>query len=48
VDKAEPSNLVSFCGKGVRKISDTQFELVRNDFTPNAELDVLILKPTNR
>ena len=48
VDKADPSNLVSFCGKGVRKISDTQFELVRNDFTPQAELDVLILKPTNR
>lgn len=48
VDKADPSNLVSFCGEGVRKISDTQFELVRNDFTPHAELDVLILKPTNR
>jgi hypothetical protein len=43
VDKGDPDNLVSFCGDGVRKISPTQFELRQSDYTPSADLDVLIL-----
>ncbi len=44
VDKGEPAALVSFCGKNVRRISATQFELIATDFVPDRELDVLVLK----
>ena len=43
VDKGRPGNLVSFCGTGVRKIGPTRFEMRRSDFTPTADLHVLIL-----
>ena len=46
VDKRDPKALVSFCGEGVRKIAATQFEMRRKDFTPDGNLEVLILKPT--
>jgi hypothetical protein len=45
VDKLHPGNLVSFCGDGVKKISPTQFEMTKKDFTPKSDLDVLILVP---
>ena len=45
VDKGAPNNLVSFCGEGVKKISPTQFELRRENFTPERDLHVLIVKP---
>lgn len=44
VDKGDPSNLVSFCGEGVKKISDTKFEMSKTDYTPEGDLSVLILK----
>jgi hypothetical protein len=44
VDKGDPSHLVSFCGEGVRKIGPTQFEMRKTNFTPKADLLVLILK----
>ena len=44
VDKGDPRNLVSFCGDGVKKIGPTQFEMRKNDFTPDRNLYVLILK----
>jgi hypothetical protein len=43
VDKGSPDNLISFCGNGVKKISATQFEMRQSEFTPTADLDVLIL-----
>lgn len=43
VDKGSPANLVSFCGEGVRRISPTQFEMRRRNFTPDRDLAVLIL-----
>lgn len=43
VDKGSPDNLVSFCGEGVRRISPTQFEMRRRNFTPDRDLAVLIL-----
>jgi Domain of unknown function (DUF4424) len=47
VDKGEASNLVSFCGDGVTKISPTQFEMRKTNFTPTGDLNVLILaKPS--
>ena len=34
VDKGNPNNLVTFCGDGVKKVSPTQFELRKTNFTP--------------
>ena len=45
VDKGEPKNIVSFCGKGVKKISPTQFEVRYQNYTPDKDLHVLILRP---
>jgi hypothetical protein len=45
VDKGAPTHIVSFCGEGVKKISATQFEMRKRDFTPQADLYILILKP---
>jgi Domain of unknown function (DUF4424) len=44
VDKGKASSLVSFCGKGVKKISDTQFEMRKSNFEPKEDLNVLILE----
>lgn len=46
VDKGAPENLVSFCATGVRKIAPTQFEVVRENYRPDRDLDILILHPT--
>ena len=46
VDKGSSRNLVSFCGEGVRKISPTRFEIRRRNYTPAADLAVLILTGT--
>lgn len=43
VDKGKPESLVSFCAQGLKKISPTQFELRRKDFTPDRDLDILIV-----
>ena len=44
VDKGSPDNLVSFCGQNVKKIGPTQFEMTKRNFTPTANLAILILK----
>lgn len=43
VDKGRKDSLVSFCAEGVKKISPTQFESRRRDFTPTHDLNVLIV-----
>lgn len=43
VDKGSPDALVSFCGKDVKKISATQFQMRQKDFSPEGNLSVLIL-----
>jgi hypothetical protein len=48
VDKGDSSSLVGFCGKGVKKISDTKFEMSKTNFTPDGDLAVLILKKTSK
>jgi hypothetical protein len=45
VDKGAPENLVSFCGDGVRRISPTQFEMVKTNWRPTRDLEILIVKP---
>jgi hypothetical protein len=44
VDKGDASSLVSFCGMGVKKTSETKFEMTKTDFTPDGDLGVLFLK----
>ncbi|HEX6377121.1 MAG TPA: DUF4424 family protein [Allosphingosinicella sp.] len=43
VDKGAPGNLVSFCGEGVRRISPTQFEMVKTNWRPERDLKVLVV-----
>lgn len=43
VDKGKPDSMVSFCADGVKKISSTQFEVHRTNFTPSSDLDILII-----
>ena len=44
VDKGAADSLVSFCGDDVKKISETQFEMKKTDYTPDGNLAVLILR----
>ena len=44
IDKGSPDNLVSFCGQDVTKVGPTEFEMRKRDFTPSANLAILILK----
>jgi hypothetical protein len=43
VDKGKRDNLVSFCANGVEKIPPTQFRVHYKNFTPTADLAILIL-----
>jgi hypothetical protein len=43
VDKGGPENLVSFCGEEAQKISDTQLEMTKSDYSPDGNLAVLFL-----
>ena len=44
IDKGAPTNLVSFCGEGVRKISPTRFEIRRRNWRPDRDLRILIVQ----
>lgn len=43
IDKGSEDNLVSFCGEDVKKIGPTTFEMVKENFWPEQELEILIL-----
>jgi len=43
VDKGDADNLISFCGDDVKKIGPTTFEMVKTEFSPEKEIDILIL-----
>ncbi|MDP1630381.1 MAG: DUF4424 domain-containing protein [Caulobacter sp.] len=45
IDKGSADSLVSFCASGVSKIGPTLFEVRKTNWTPDHDLDVLILKP---
>jgi hypothetical protein len=42
VDKGAPDALVSFCGDDVRKTGATTFEMVKSDFIPERDLNIVI------
>lgn len=43
VDKGNDRNYISFCGEGVKKVGPTTFEMKMEDFTPEKDLDFLLL-----
>ena len=43
VDKGNPRSLISFCGTGVRRLDDRRFELRLQNFSPDRDLDILIV-----
>ncbi|TWF57242.1 DUF4424 domain-containing protein [Neorhizobium alkalisoli] len=43
IDKGKPQDFVSFCGKGVKKVGPTTFEMSATDFTPEKDMHVLFL-----
>lgn len=45
IDKGAAHNLLSLCAEGVKKISPTQFEIRRTNYSPAHDLDILILMP---
>lgn len=44
IDKGAASSLVSFCGEGVKKTGPTTFEMTAEDFYPEKNVEILILK----
>ncbi|ENN89037.1 hypothetical protein RHSP_02106 [Rhizobium freirei PRF 81] len=46
VDKGSPDNYISFCGKDVKKIGPSSFQMTAQDFYPERDLDILILTAT--
>jgi hypothetical protein len=44
IDKGDPKTLVSFCGNGVKKTGPTQFEMNIKNYTPDRDIDVLLLR----
>ena len=44
VDKGRPDHIVSFCGENLRRIGPTQFEMRRENWRPDRDLAVLIIR----
>ena len=45
LDKGAPENVISLCADGVKKIGPTTFEVNKSDYTPDRDLEVLIVQP---
>jgi hypothetical protein len=43
IDKGSPENLLSFCGEGVEKTGATTFRMVKTDYWPEKDLELLIV-----
>lgn len=43
LDKGSPKNVLSLCMDGVKKTSDTQFTVEKKNFTPDRDLEILIV-----
>lgn len=44
VDKGAPANILSLCADGITKVGPTTFVLEKTDYTPDRELQILIVK----
>ncbi len=45
LDKGSTANVISVCADGLRKTGPTTFEMQRQDFRPDRDLEVLIVRP---
>lgn len=45
IDKGAPENIVSFCADDVRKTGPTTFTVEKRDYSPDRDLNILIVQP---
>lgn len=45
LDKGDPGNVISLCAEGVKKTGPTTFVIEKTDYTPDRDLEVLIVQP---
>ncbi len=45
LDKGDPANVISLCADGVKKTGPTTFVIERTDYTPESDLEILIVQP---
>lgn len=48
IDKGSSENLISLCVTGIKKTGPTRFEVHKTNFTPDRDLDILILLPVKQ
>jgi hypothetical protein len=44
VEQAQPHDLIATCFKGLRRIAPTRWEMVRRNFTPSEDLNILFIR----
>ena len=47
LDKGDPANVISLCADGVKKTGPTTFVIEKTDYTPDRDLEILIVQPGN-
>ena len=45
LDKGDPKNVISLCADGVKKTGPTTFVVEKTDYTPDRDLEVLVVQP---
>lgn len=45
LDKGKPENVISLCADGVKKTGPTTFVIEKTDYTPDRDLDILLVQP---
>ena len=45
LDKGDPKNVISLCADGVKKTGPTTFVVEKTDYSPDRDLEVLIVQP---
>lgn len=48
LDKGDPKNVISLCAEGVKKTGPTTFVIEKTDYTPDRDLEVLVVQPMAR
>lgn len=48
LDKGDPRNVISLCAEGVRKTGPTTFVIEKTNYTPERDLEVLIVQPMSQ
>lgn len=45
LDKGDPGNVISLCADGVKKTGPTTFVVEKTDYTPDSDLEILLVQP---